>query len=75
MLAWTIFLEPLRLPAGSVLWLVIPLCASVAVVYKTVRTGDLGRLPREIVLLLLYMLAGLFALGAGLWLILKYWPR
>ena len=74
-LAWTIFQNPAPLHAGTVLWLVIPLCAAVAVVYKTLRTKDVRRLPWEAGGLLLYIAAGLVALGAGLWLLVQYWPR
>jgi hypothetical protein len=73
--AWTLFLHPVPLHAGVVLWLVIPLCASVALVYKALRVRDVRRLPWEAGFLLLYMVAGLATLGAGLWLLVRYWPR
>ncbi len=68
MLAWTLFYNPMQLPSGGwSLWLLIPLCLTIAVVYKTVRTENLRKLPLEIVSALGYMLAGLTALGVGLW--------
>jgi hypothetical protein len=73
--AWTIFLNPLPIPASAALWMVVPLCASVAVVYKALRARDVRRLPWEAAGLLLYMVGGLVALGAGLWLLVRYWPR
>ncbi len=67
MLAWTLFYNPMDLAGDWSLWLLIPLCLSVSVVYKTVRTENLRKLPLEIVSALCYMLAGLTALGVGLW--------
>ena len=70
----SLFYNPIQLPSDSLLvWLVLPLCVAVAVVYKTLRTRSLRRLPLEIGLLMLYMVLGLAALGAGLWLIQEYW--
>jgi hypothetical protein len=43
----------------------------VAIVYKAIRVSDLRRLPREVGALLIYMIGGLFLLGAILWLIQK----
>ena len=75
MMAWTPFYNPMPMSSATVLWLVLPLCASVALVYKTVRTRDLRRLPREVLgLLMLYMVPGLVLLGVGLWLLMRYWP-
>jgi hypothetical protein len=73
--AWTIFYNPMPLQSHVVLWMVLPLCMSVAVVYKTIRVRELRRLPREAAGLILYISAGLVALGAGLWLLTTYWPR
>ena len=68
MLGWTLFYNPVQLPSsGWSLWLIVPLCLIVAVVYKTVRTETLRKLPLEILSALCYMLAGLTALGVGLW--------
>ena len=74
MIAFTLFKTPMLLGFDSLLWLLLPLCAAVAVTYKTVRTRDMKRLPRQIALLLAYMAGGLVALGLGLWLLHTYWP-
>lgn len=63
------FTRPMALSFHSLLWLLPPLCASVAIVYKTIRTHDLRHLPREIIVLLAYMLAGLLVLGGLFWLL------
>ena len=74
MLAWTIFYHPIRLSFDCELWLLVLLCAAVGAVYKAIRVTDLRQLPREILLLLVYMLVGLTTLAAGLWAVQEYWP-
>ena len=69
-----LFVHPQILPFDMILWLVIPLCASVAIVYKTIRVHNLRQLPVQAGSLIILMLGGLFALGAGLWIIHEYWP-
>ena len=71
---WKLFVNPMPLHSDMVLWLLLPLCVSVAVVYKTVRTQDIRRLWHEILFLVIYMVAGLSALGLALWVIHTYWP-
>lgn len=74
MIAWNLLYNPMQMSSATVLWLVFPLCASVALVYKTVRTKNLRRLPWEVLWLFAYMIVGLILLGSGLWLLMKYWP-
>ena len=69
-----LFVHPQVLPFDMILWLVLPLCASVAVIYKTIRVHDLRQLPVQAGFLIILMLAGLLTLGAGLWAIHEYWP-
>ena len=67
-MAWTLFYNPMTLSSDAwALWLVLPLCATVAIVYKTIRIKDLRRLPLEASMLFGLIIAGLAALGAGLW--------
>lgn len=63
----TLFVNPISIPSWLCLWLIVPLCVAVAVVYKTVRVRHLSQLPLQILMLLIYMFVGLTALGAGLW--------
>jgi hypothetical protein len=69
MIAWTLFYNPILVPQTVALWLILPMCLSVAIVYKTVRTSDLRKLPREITGLMVYMAGGLVLLGLVLWLV------
>jgi len=46
LLAWIPFIHPLPLPAGSRLWMFLPLAACVAVVYRATRARTARELPR-----------------------------
>ena len=72
MTAWTLFTHPVQWPSGLLLWLVLPLCAAVAIVYKTVRVRNLRRLPLQVVAVLAYMVVGMAVLAVVLWLIQEY---
>ena len=74
MLGWSLFQNPVTVASSYHLWLMLPLLASVAIVYKTIRTNDIRRLPLQILGVMAYMVAGMTALGVGLWLIYEYWP-
>ena len=74
MIAWTLFYHPTTLHFGSLLWLLMPLCASVAITYKAIRTENIRRLHIQVLALLAYMAVGLVGLGVGLWLLHTYWP-
>jgi hypothetical protein len=69
-----LFYNPIILPSSMVLYLLIPICASVALVYKAVRVIDIRHFWKEVALLMIYMIGGLTALGVGLWAIQEYWP-
>ncbi|MCP4375436.1 MAG: hypothetical protein GY794_04590 [bacterium] len=69
-----LFVNPQTIPFDMILWLLLPLCAAVAIIYKTIRISDLRQLPKQAGILIIFMLAGLVALGAGLWVIHEYWP-
>ena len=72
MVAWILFLNPVQWPWGDLLWLVLPLSASLAIVYKTIRTKDLRRLPLEILGAFALVVLCMSALMVGLWLIQDY---
>jgi len=69
-----LFVHPMIIPFNTILWLILPLCVSVAVVYKTIRVRRLRQLPLEAGVLVVYMIGGLLVLGASLWVIHEYWP-
>jgi len=74
MMILALFERPMTLHFYSLLWLLMPLCVVVAIVYKTLRTEHLSRLPGEIARLVAYMAAGLGILALGLWMLHEYWP-
>lgn len=71
MIAWALFTNPIEMGQDA-LWLVLPLCAVVAVVYKTVRVQTLRQLPLSILGLWLYMLFGLSCLAVALYILIEY---
>lgn len=70
----TLFTHPVFMSFKSVFWLLFPLCASVAIVYKTVRCKELRDLPKQIISLMIYIVLGVIAVSLVLWLIHTYWP-
>ncbi len=47
--------------------LLLPLCLSVAVVYKTTRTHDLRKIPSAALVLFVSIVVGMYMVGVGLW--------
>jgi len=66
-----LFVHPIRMGQDS-LWLVLPLCAGVGVVYKAIRARHPRQIPLQVLGLWAYMLFGLAALGAAFYLLLEY---
>jgi hypothetical protein len=61
-----LFTEPIMLTGWLRLVMLLPLCLSIAVVYKAVKIRDLGRLPAASVALWSVMVFGLIAVGVAL---------
>ena len=66
-----LFVSPIQMGQDS-LWLILPLLAAVAVVYKTIRVRNLRRLPLQVLGLWAYMLVGLVILSVAFYLLLEY---
>jgi len=71
MIGWRLFVNPIELGVNHV-WLVLPLCAVLAVVYKTIRVPHLRQLPLQVLTLWAYILLGLAGLGVAFFLLLEY---
>ncbi len=71
MIAWRFLIEPMQMGRDHI-WLVLPLIAAVAVVYKTIRVHRLRELPRQIAALWAYMAIGLAVLTAAFYFIVQY---
>jgi hypothetical protein len=67
----TLFTNPIPL-SGSTLWFVLPLSVVVAAVYKAIRVDSPRQLPREILLLTLYILAGVVGLMVAGWVVVSW---
>jgi hypothetical protein len=59
LLAWIPFVNPLKLPAGSTLWMYPPLAACVAVVYRATRSRNARELPRATIKTFLSIVVGM----------------
>ncbi len=73
-LAVRYFLEPLKVwdywP-----WLLLPLCFAVSLVYKSVRTDSMRRVPVEAVKATFWIVAGMVAAAAALLLLVRFLSR
>ena len=45
-------------------WLILPLCAGVAIVYKSVKCNSMAKVPREALVIFVWMIVG-FAFAAS----------
>jgi hypothetical protein len=66
----TLFMHPQHI-ADRDMWIIIPLSLAVAAVYKSIRTEHIRHLPREILLLTAYILAGVVGLMLAGWVIVS----
>ncbi len=60
-LAYTPFVDPLPIWSPDWMWMVllIPLCAAVAIVYKTVKCGAVKQIGREALVLFITIIVGM----------------
>ena len=70
------FLSPLLantfvISGGLRLVMMLPLCLSIAIVYKATRCEDLRELPVAVGGLLISIVLGMAAVGIGLWLLFQ----
>ena len=66
-----LFTKPLMV-SSQVWWGIIPVSLSVAIIYKTVRSENIRRLPLEILRLSAYILSGEAVLLIIGWFVLHY---
>ena len=60
----SIFTTPMLTSSSLAMWLVIPLCISVATIYRTLRTDDVRKLPKQITILSVKIIGAFAALCA-----------
>lgn len=63
LLAWIPFVHPLTLPPGARLWMLLPLVACIAVVYRATRARTLGELPRATVITFINIVVGMWGIA------------
>ncbi len=65
--SYTPLLQPLPLWDYWV-WLIIPLCVAVSVVYKTIKCQHVHQIPREAAGITLWIITAMIGVAAGVWL-------
>ncbi|MHC4245620.1 MAG: hypothetical protein GWP75_07880 [Planctomycetia bacterium] len=70
-LGWTPFLEPLPGVQANWLWLLPILIFGIAMMYKAVRVGDLGRYWREVVGMTVQVLLAFLGLAAAVFIVVQ----
>ncbi|MHC4065798.1 MAG: hypothetical protein ACYSUQ_10580 [Planctomycetota bacterium] len=64
-----LFATPITTTGFQHALLLLPLCLSIAVVYKTVRCAEVREIPLASLVLWVTMIGGMYAVGIGLWLL------
>ena len=62
-----IFTTPVFMTGHQHALLLLPLCLSIAVVYKTTRCPDVRDIPLASLVLWVTIVVGMYAVGVGLW--------
>ncbi len=63
----TLLVDGVTLTGMQHFLLMLPLCLSIAVIYKTMRCEDLRRLPVSALVLWVTIVLGMYAVGVGFW--------
>ena len=69
LLLLTLFSSPIMLSGMQRTLLVLPLCLSISVVYKTIRCERLADMPVAALGLWMTIILGMYAVGVGVWLL------
>ena len=48
-------------------WLLVPLCAAVAIVYKTIKCRYVHEIPRQAAAITVWIIVSMIAVAAGIW--------
>ena len=67
-LGW-LFIHPLDLPSGARLWMMLPLVACVALVYRATRARSAGEMPRATVITFISIVVGMVLLAIAFYLL------
>jgi hypothetical protein len=64
-----LFTTAMELSGRQRLMLMLPLCLSIAIVYKTTRCPNLREVPVAALILCVTIVIGMLAVGVGLWML------
>jgi hypothetical protein len=64
-----LFVQPLNLPHGARLWMMLPLVACVAAVYRASRARHPREMPKATVLTFVNIVIGMMAIAVGFYLV------
>jgi len=64
-----LFVHPLELPSGARLWMLLPLVACVATVYRATRARSARELPRATIITFIQIVVGMVAIAAAFYLV------
>lgn len=64
-----LLLTPVRLVGWQHMLMLVPLCLSISVVYKTIRCRELSEVPASAVTLCVTIVVSMYAVGVGVWLL------
>ncbi len=62
-----LFTTAMELPVGRRALMILPLCLSIAVVYKTLRVPDVRKVPLASIVLWITIVISMYVVGVGLW--------
>ncbi len=62
-----LFTTAMELQVGLRAFMILPLCLSIAVVYKTLRVSDLRKVPLASIVLWITIVISMYVVGVGLW--------
>jgi len=68
LLAYTPLVTPLPL-WNYWAWLLLPLCAAVSIVYKTIKCRFVREIPLQAATITLWIILSMIAVAAGIWLL------
>ena len=65
----TLFLDPIPLSGFQRAALLLPICLSISVVYRTIKTQDLRDVPRTSLTLWVTIVVGMWVVALTLWVV------
>jgi len=64
-----LMLDPMTIGGTGRTLLLLPLCLSISIVYKTLRLSDPSRVPIASIILWITIVIGMYAVGVAMWLL------